>query len=155
MEFTKLIEAFAKKHGLEAMTIQDGVSALDIDDINVALILNSEEDALTIYGEIGYPTPDASGHFCELMLRANHLLVRTVGAILCQNPESGAYALFRTFPLDSMTEETLDDELGKLVDQVVDWQRLLEGFDAAEEEAQANREEEKTITHSPEGFIQV
>jgi len=155
MEFTKLIEAFAQKYGLAEMTIRDGVSALEIDDINVALILNSEEDALTIYGEIGYPTPDASGRFCELMLRANHLLVRTGGAILCQNPDSGAYAIFRTFPLDSMTEETLSDELGKLVDQVADWQRLLEGFDAAEEEVQATSEEENTITHSPEGFIQV
>ena len=67
----------------------------------------------------------------------------------------GDILIFRTFPLDSMTEETLSDELGKLVDQVVDWQRLLEGFDAAEEDVQATSEEENTITHSPEGFIQV
>lgn len=103
------------------------------------------ENIVAIYGEIGFPPPDANGKFGEAMLQANHLFGGTDGAVLCQNPETFAYALFRPFPLPSMDVETFCGHVGKLVDQVEGWKRLMEGFRDAEDDAEDAAEEAATF----------
>ena len=79
------------------------------------------------------------------MLQANHLFGGTDGAVLCQNPETFAYALFRPFLLPPMDVETFCGHVGKLVDQVEGWKRLMEGFRDAEDDAEDAAEEAATL----------
>lgn len=141
MQYNELVQGFAAKAGLEGATSEDGSLALEIDGIKVAILHDEARDAVTIYGEIGFPPPDANGKFGEVMLRANHLFSGTDGAVLCQNPETFAYVLFRQLPLDNLDLETFCGHVGKLVDQVEEWKRLMVGFRDAEDEAEDAVEE--------------
>ena len=82
--------------------------------------------------EIGLPPPDANGAFGAMMLKANFLLRATAGATLCQNPETGAYALVRPFPLAITDVESLCKGLESLVNQAENWRRVLAGIREAE-----------------------
>lgn len=141
MEYNELIQAFAEKARLAELAASDGAAAVEIDGIKIAFLHDEKENAVTIYGEIGFPPPDADGAFGGAMLRANHLFNGTDGAVLCQNPETFAYALFRRFPLAGMDAEAFFLEVGKLVDQVEGWQRMLNGFREVESAADDAREE--------------
>ena len=99
MDYKELIAAFAAKYGIEGLDGADGVAELDVDGFRVELLDDPQTHSLLACVEIGFPQPDADGAFCGLMLKANFLLRDTEGATLCQNPETGAYALVRPFPL--------------------------------------------------------
>jgi len=141
MEYNELIQGFAAKAGLDDIRSADGSVAVEIDGITIAFINDAERGFVTIYGEIGFPPPDANGKFGEAMLQANHLFSGTEGSVLCQNPETYAYALFRPLPLVDLDVETFCEHVGKLVDQVEGWKRLVEGFRDAESEAEDVAEE--------------
>jgi hypothetical protein len=67
-----------------------------------------------------------------MMLKANFLLRATDGATLCQNPETGAYALVRPFPLALADVESLSAGLESLVNQTENWRKALAGLREAE-----------------------
>ena len=56
----------------------------------------------------------------------------TAGATLCQNPETGAYALVRPFPLALADGESLAAGLESLVNQTENWRTALAGLREAE-----------------------
>ena len=99
MEFNELLAAFAAKYGVDGLDGADGVAELEVDGIRVEMLEDSQARSLIACAEIGLPPPDANGAFGAMMLKANFLLRATAGATLCQNPETGAYALVRPFPL--------------------------------------------------------
>ncbi len=133
MECDELMRGFAAKAGLQEIKVEDGAAAVEIDGIQVSFLHDESDDAVTIYGEIGFPPPEANGPFGEVMLKANHLFNGTDGAVLCQNPETFAYVLFRKVSLLATDVETFCAQVGRLVDQVEGWKRMLEGFrDVAE-----------------------
>ena len=157
MEYEELMKGFAERTGLQDLTVSDGSAAVEIDGHKVAFIHDDAAATVTIYGEIGFPPPDANGSFGEVMLKANHLFNGTDGAVLCQNPDTFAFALFRPLRLIDMDVETFCDAVGKLVDQVEGWKRVLQGFREAEEAAQDVADEEETLKSlSPvDGFLRV
>jgi hypothetical protein len=156
MEYSELIQGFADRYGIAGLAAADGVATIEIDGLKVSLIHDDAADAVTIYGEVGFPPPDADGPFGGTMLKANHLFRGTGGAVLCQDPETGAYALFRVLPLVSLDLDALCAEIGKLVDQVENWKRLMEGFLEAEEAAEDAVEEAAEFNSLPGGgFMQV
>ena len=157
MEYEELMKGFAERTGLQDLTVSDGSAAVAIDGHKVAFIHDDAAATVTIYGEIGFPPPDANGSFGEVMLKANHLFNGTDGAVLCQNPDTFAFALFRPLRLIDMDVETFCDAVGKLVDQVEGWKRVLQGFREAEEAAQDVADEEETLKSlSPvDGFLRV
>ena len=132
MEFRELLAAFAAKYGVEGLDGADGVAELEVDGIRVELIEDPESRSLVACAEIGLPPPDANGAFGAMMLKANFLLRATAGATLCQNPETGAYALVRPFPLALTDGESLAAGLESLVNQTENWRRVLAGLREAE-----------------------
>lgn len=106
MEYEELMKGFAERTGLQDLTVSDGSAAVEIDGHKVAFIHDDAAATVTIYGEIGFPPPDANGSFGEVMLKANHLFNGTDGAVLCQNPDTFAFALFRPLRLIDMDVET-------------------------------------------------
>jgi hypothetical protein len=96
------------------------------------MLEDSQARSLVACAEIGLPPPDANGAFGSMMLKANFLLRATDGATLCQNPETGAYALVRPFPLALADVESLSAGLESLVNQTENWRKALTGLREAE-----------------------
>ena len=152
MEYRELIATFAAKYGMEGLDGSDGVVALDADGVRVELLDDHQSRSVLACAEIGLPQPDADGVFCGLMLKANFLLRDTEGATLCQNPETGAYALVRPFPLALADAESLGAGLESLVNQVENWRKALAGLRAAED-AHASGTASATQGDSHHGMI--
>ena len=132
MEFKELLAAFAAKYGVDGLDGADGVAELEVDGIRVEMLEDSQTRSLIACAEIGLPPPDANGAFGAMMLKANFLLRATAGATLCQNPETGAYALVRPFPLALADGESLAAGLESLVNQTENWRKALAGLREAE-----------------------
>ena len=132
MEFKELLAAFAAKFGIEGLDGADGVAELEVDGMRVELLEDPQTRSLVACAEIGLPPPDANGAFGSMMLKANFLLRATEGATLCENPETGAYALVRPFPLALADVDSLSAGLESLVNQTENWRRALTGLREAE-----------------------
>ena len=155
MEYKDLVEEFARRYNVKGLVALDGVAAMKIDDFKVLLIHNDIEDAITVYGEIGEPPPDLGGRFGGTLLKADHLFQGTGGAVLCQNPDNGVYVIFRSFPLASLDMNDFCTSVGKIVDQIEDWKRLMEGFQAADEAAREKAAESSEFSLGGNNFMQV
>ena len=132
MEFKELLAAFAAKYGVDGLDGADGVAELEVDGIRVEMLEDPQARSLVACAEIGLPPPDANGAFGSMMLKANFLLRATDGATLCENPETGVYALVRPFPLALTDCESLAAGLESLVNQAENWRRVLAGIREAE-----------------------
>jgi len=128
MEFRELIAGFAAKYGIAGLDGADGVAELDVEGIRVELLDDSRTRSVFACAEIGHPPPDANGAFGSMMLQANFLLRGTEGATLCQNPETGTYALVRPFPQALTDVESFVAGLESLVNQVENWRKALAGL---------------------------
>ena len=144
MEFKELLAAFAAKYGVDGLDGADGVAELEVDGIRVELLDAPQMRSLIACAEIGLPPPDANGASGARMLKANFLLRATAGAPLCQNPETGAYALVRPFPLALADGESLCAGLESLVNQTENWRKALAGL----REAEAARSETQKMDDS-------
>lgn len=142
MECKELLAAFAAEHGIEGFDGADGAAALEVDGIRVELLENPASRCLLACVEIGLPPPDANGAFGSMMLQANFLLRATEGATLCQNPETGAYAIVRPFPLELADAGSLAAGLESLVNQAENWRKILAGMREAETARAAGAETE-------------
>ena len=149
MEFKELLAAFAAKYGIEGLNDADGVAMLKADDISVELLEDQQTRSVLACAEIGFPPPSADGAFGAIMLQANLLLRGTEGATLCQNPETGAYALVRPFPLALTDGESLAAGLESLVNQSENWRKALAGL----REAESARTEAQEVDNSHQDML--
>ena len=101
--------------------------------MRVELVDDMQTRSLVACTEIGHPPPDADGTFGAMMLKANFMLMGTEGATLCQNPQTGAYAVVRPFPLPITDVASLAAGLESLVNQAENWRRVLAGIKHAED----------------------
>ena len=156
MEFNELLAAFAAKYGIEGLDGADGVAELEVDGIRVELLEDPQARSLVACAEIGLPPPDTNGAFGAMMLRANFLLRATEGATLCENPETGAYALVRPFPLALVDGESLCAGLESLVNQTENWRKALAGLREAESaRSKAQKVDDSHHSMLSSGFVHV
>ena len=158
MDFNELTESFAASLGVDGVEIEGGAAAFEIDGMKVSIFNNAEADAVMIYGEIGQPPSDDDRSFGPAMLKANHLFGGTGGATLCQNPETGEYAIFQAFPLAGLDAESLAAQVARIVDKTEHWRNILNAFQVAEREKGEAAAEEvllDAIHGGQGGFIQV
>ena len=149
MEFKELIAAFAAKYAIEGLDGVDDVVELDVDGSRVELLDDQQTRSVVACAEIGLPPPDANGAFGAMMLRANFLLRATEGATLCENPETGAYALVRPFPLALADVGSLAAGLESLVNQAENWRKAL----ARLREAESARTEAQDVDDSHHNML--
>ena len=158
MEFNELVESFATSLGVEGVEIEGGACAFEIDGMKVNVFNDEAAGTVMVYGEIGQPPSEDDRSFGPAMLKANHLFGGTGGATLCQDPETGAYAIFQAFPLDGMDAETLAAQVARIVDKTEHWRGILNAFQVAEQEKDSAAAEEvlvDAIHGGRGGFIQV
>ena len=132
MEFKELLAAFAAKHGIKGLDGAGGTAAIDVEGTCVELLDDTHSRSILVCAEIGHPPPDANGEFGAMMLKANFLLQATDGATLCQNPETGAYALVRPMPLALTDAAALSAGIESLVNQAENWRKVLASMHVAE-----------------------
>ncbi len=148
MEFKELIEDFAARHGIDGLTVENGVSALDIDGYIVTLV--EDAGALVLNAEIGEPPVEGRAEFAEALLAANF----GADVIFAKNDENSLYTLSRRLALAPLDGEALDAALEDFVNQTETWRKFLEDYrPVAESAAAAKKDEEPSFGVG--GFIQV
>ena len=158
MEYTELIESFAASIGLGSVEIDGGAVVFEIDGMKIDIFNNEEVGTVIVYGEIGKPPSDNDRSFGPAMLKANHLFGGTGGATLCQNPETGEYAIFQAFPLAGLDAESLTEHVARIANQTEHWRNILNAFQVAEREKGAAAAEEvllDAIHGGTGGFMRV
>ena len=158
MDYNELIESFAASLGIESVEIEGGAAAFEIDGMKVDIFHDAEADTVMIYGEIGQPPSDDDRSFGPAMLKANHLFGGTGGATLCQDPETGEYAIFQAFPLAGLDVESFAGHVARIADKTEHWRGILNAFQVAEQERGSAAAEEvlvDAIHGGRSGFIQV
>ena len=152
MEYNELMKGFAASVGVAELEIHDGVTALGIDGTTVGFFHDEEAGAIMVVVEIGHPPPDADGPFGSAMLKANYLFGGTGGAVICQNPDTDAYAAMRSYPLVSLDVETFSTAVEALLNTAENWKRMLSGA-AEAENAKDSLEREIEDAASPAAFL--
>ena len=158
MEFNELVESFATSLGVEGVEIEGGACAFEIDGMKVNVFNDEAAGTVMVYGEIGQPPSEDDRSFGPAMLKANHLFGGTGGATLCQNPETGEYAIFQAFPLAVLDAESLTEHVARIANQTEHWRNILNAFQVAEREKGAAAAEEvllDAIHGGTGGFMRV
>ena len=132
MEYKELLAAFAAKYGIEGLDGADGAAELDVEGIRVELLDDPHTRSVLVCAEIGHQPHEVSCEWGRMMLQANFLLRGTDGATLCQDPETGTYAIVRPFPLSLTDVAALAAGIESLANQVENWRRVLDGLHVAE-----------------------
>ena len=158
MEYKELVDSFAASLGLEGAQTEGGACAFEIDGMKVDIFHDEAAGTVMVYGEIGLPSSDGDRTFGTAMLKANHLFGGTGGATLCQNPETGEYAIFQAFPLSALNADSLAAEVARIVDKTEHWRGILNAFQVAERERGETAAEEillDAIHGGNSGFMRV
>jgi hypothetical protein len=91
---------------MESPDAKDGTVVFEIDGMSVGFVHDPTEDVVMVVAEIGEQNPDADEACSSALLKANYLFAGTGGATLCRNPETGAFAIMRSWPLASLDGKT-------------------------------------------------
>jgi len=148
MEFSQLIDDFAKRHNVENLVAVDGAAALDIDGI-IVIIVNKGE-LLNLSAEIGEPPVEGAAVFANLLLEAN----MQSGAFFAKAPGPGQYIIVQRLNLALVDDDSFDSTLEAFVNQAELWRRLLSDFRPAAKAASERAAEGKPSFGST-GFMQV
>ena len=151
MEYSELMDAFAAKCGVENPAAKDGPAVFEIDGMDVGFIHDTTEDAIMVVAAIGEQNPDADEACSSALLKANYLFAGTGGATLCRNPETGAFAIMRSWPLASLDADTFATAVNDLLTTAEKWKAVVEGIDNAQDARDEQIEEEKEILQSGPG----
>ena len=151
MEYRELIDAFAAKCGVESPDAKDGVAVFEIDGMSVGFIHDPSEDAVMVVAEIGEQNPDADEACSSALLKANYLFAGTGGATLCRNPETGAFAIMRSWPLASVDGGTFAAAVNDLLTTAEKWKTVVDGMGDAQIAHEDQVEEEREILQSAPG----
>lgn len=159
MEYSELIRELAAKCGVEQPDTKDGTVVFEIDDLTVGLIHDPAADAMMVVVEFGEPNPAVDEVCSSALLKANYLFAGTGGATLCRNPETGAFAITRSWPLVSLDVDTFETAINDLLATAEKWKAVVEGIDIAHDVRDEQIEEEsEVLKDSPRddgGFMRV
>ena len=145
MAYRDLIDAFAAQCGVESPDSKDGAAVFEIDGMPVGFIHDPAEDAVMVVAEIGEQNPDADEACSSALLKANYLFAGTGGATLCRNPETGAFAIMRSWPLASVDGDTFAAAVNDLLTTAEKWKAVVEGMGEAQIAHDDQVEEEKEM----------
>ena len=116
---------FAAKCGLPPPETATGAVVIDFDGIAVSFIDNASVGEITLHAWLGEALGGSGGEVAREMLAANAALRERAGAILCQDPETKAFAAIRSIPLAVAEPDALVEAVGDLVKTAAAWRGRL------------------------------
>ena len=121
MDYAQRMNDFAEKIGLPPPETAAGAVVIDFNGIPVSFIDDAPGRAIILHAAIGEAPAGAEGERARRMLEANAVLREKAGAILCQDPETKAFAAIRTIPLQLADPDALLEAVGDLVKTAAPW----------------------------------
>ena len=125
MDYAQRMNAFAAKCGLPAPETAAGAVVIDFDGIAVSFLDHASDGAILLHAGIGEALGGSGGSVARDMLAANAALREKPGAILCQDPETKAFAAIRAIPLQAAEPDVLLEAVGDLVKAAASWRERL------------------------------
>ena len=121
MDYAQRMNDFAEKIGLPPPETAAGAVVIDFNGIPVSFIDDAPGRAIILHAAIGEAPAGSEGERARRMLEANATLREKAGAILCQDPETKAFAAIRTIPLQLADPDALLEAVGDLVKTAAPW----------------------------------
>ena len=125
MDYAQRMNAFAAKCGLPPPETATGAVVIDFDGIAVSFLDHASDGAILLHAGIGEALGGSRGAVARDMLAANAALREKPGAILCQDPETKAFAAIRAIPLQAAEPDALLEAVGDLVKAAASWRERL------------------------------
>ena len=125
MDYAQRMNAFAAKCGLPPPETATGAVVIDFDGIAVSFLDHASDGAILLHAGIGEALGGSGGAGARDMLAANAALREKPGAILCQDPETKAFAAIRAIPLQAAEPDVLLEAVGDLVKTAASWRERL------------------------------
>ena len=125
MDYAQRMNAFAAKCGLPPPETATGAVVIDFDGIAVSFLDHASDGAILLHAGIGEALGGSEGAVARDMLAANAALREKPGAILCQDPETKAFAAIRAIPLQAAEPDVLLEAVGDLVKTAASWRERL------------------------------
>lgn len=126
MDYAQRMNAFAAKCGLPPPETATGAVVIDFDGIAVSFLDHASDGAILLHAGIGEALGGSGGSVARDMLAANAALREKPGAILCQDPETKAFAAIRAIPLQAAEPDALLEAVGDLVKAAASWRERLD-----------------------------
>ncbi len=142
MELKELTTAFAAKMGIDGLTVEDGVCALEIDGIPMEFTESTGGEAVIGVAVLGEPPPEKREAFYEMLLKANTQLYGSQGIALSELPDTGEIALIGGLPFKGLEVKEFCKSLDEFVSKAEEWRETVENFRPAAEEAAVRDEED-------------
>ncbi len=121
MDYSQRMNDFAAKIGLPPPETAAGAVVIDFYGIPVSFLNDENGRAILLHAAIGDAPVAAEGDYARRMLEANAALREKPGAVLCQDPETKAFAAIRSIPLQVAEPDTLVEAVGDLVKTAAAW----------------------------------
>ena len=125
MDYTQRMNDFAAKCGLPQPDTAAEAVVIDFNGIAVSFLDNASGGAIVLHAEIGEAFGGSGDEAARDMLAANAALRERPGAILCQDPETKAFAAIRSIPLQVAEPDVMVEAVGDLVKTVASWRERL------------------------------
>ena len=125
MDYTQRMNGFAAKCGLPPPETATGAVVIDFNGIAVSFLDDASGGAILLHAEIGEALGGSAGIVAREMLKANTALRNMPGAVLCQDPETKAFAAIRSIPFQAAEPDVLVEAVGDLVKTVSSWRERL------------------------------
>ncbi len=126
MDYAQRMNAFAAKCGLPPPETATGAVVIDFNGIAVSFLDHASDGAIVLHAGIGEALGGSGGAVARDMLAANAALRERPGAILCQDPETKAFAAIRSIPLQVAEPDVLLEAVGDLVKTAASWRERLD-----------------------------
>ncbi len=130
MDYARLMDGFAGECGLQPPDTAAGVVVIDVNGIAVSFLDNAPGGALVLHAGIGEAPGGSGGSVARTLLEANAALTQSPGPVFCQDPETKAFALVRSIPLQTADPALLLEAVADLAQTAASWRKRL-GLPAA------------------------
>ncbi len=126
MDYSQRMNDFAAKIGLPPPNTAEGAVVIDVNGVPVSFVDDASGGAILLHVPIGEAPNGAEGNLARRMLEANAALHEKPGAVLCQDPETKAFAAIRSVPLQIADPDFLIEVVADLVKTAAAWRKQLD-----------------------------
>jgi len=131
MDFSKFIQQFSERFGIEVPEIVDEAAAFDADGMPFFLMRvanEGESEYLVVAADLGEPPPERLEKLYQALLDAGHNFAGAGGGVLARNPGDGHIWLQSREPFALMDVETAISKVKTLGDAAIKWRDIIKEY---------------------------